>query len=139
MIYCELLGNVKLFSFNSFYFPADLQVVAVYVKNNGGAAGFIASFGNGIVTDNTWKCTTQGIRNWHTASFDDSNWPAAVVHSANSGNTKVNGIAANAKWIGPSQRNANGFYCRRRMSVFGEKPEVGGSKCCYTLFSRGKK
>ena len=100
----------------------------MYVKNKGGLAGFIASFGNGIVTDGTWKCTTQGVRNWQTAGFDDSNWPAAVVHSDNSGNVRVNGIAANAKWIGPSQRNANAIFCRRRMTLFGETPTVGGSE-----------
>lgn len=98
------------------------------MKNTGGSGGLIASFGNGIVSDNTWKCTTRGMRNWQTASFDDSNWPAAVVHDSNSGNVRVNGISPNAKWIGTSQRNANGFYCRRRMTLFGDTPMIGGSK-----------
>ncbi|KAJ7357801.1 oligosaccharide binding [Desmophyllum pertusum] len=111
----------------SFYFPADLQVVAIYVKNSGGLTGLIGSFANGIVTDSKWKCTTQPIRNWHTIGFDDSNWPAATIHSDNSGNMRANGAASNAKWIGPSNRHAGGFYCRRHMTYFGEKPTVGGS------------
>ncbi|XP_078353361.1 uncharacterized protein LOC144638092 isoform X2 [Oculina patagonica] len=111
----------------SFYFPADLQVVAIYVKNCGGPTGLIGSFANGIVTDNKWKCTTQAIRNWHTTGFDDSNWPAATVHGDNSGGLRVSRVASNAKWIGPSYRNAGGFYCRRRMTYFGEVPSVGGS------------
>ena len=101
------------------------------MKNKGGAAGLMGSFANGIVTDNKWKCTTQAIRNWHLAGFDDSNWPAATVHGDNSGNLRVSRVASNAKWIGPSYRNAGGFYCRRRMTYFGEKPKVGGSELCF--------
>lgn len=111
----------------SFYFPENLQVVAIYVKNSGGAAGLIASFANGIVTDNKWKCTTQAIRNWHITGFDDSNWPAATIHGGNSGQLRVNRLPTNAKWIGPKYRNAGGFYCRRHMTYFGEKPSAGGS------------
>ena len=111
----------------SFYFPADLQVVAIYVKNSGGPTGLMGSFANGIVTDSKWKCTTQAIRNWHKTGFDDSNWPAATVHGDNSGGLRVSRVASNAKWIGPSYRNAGGFYCRRRMTYFGEEPSVGGS------------
>ena len=118
--------NLKIFY--SFYFPANLQVVAIYVKNSGGPAGLIASFANGIVTDNKWKCTTQAIRNWHTTGFDDSNWPVASIHGSNSGQLSVNRVPSNAKWIGPNYRNANGFYCRRHMTYFGEKPSAGGSK-----------
>ncbi|CAH3183434.1 unnamed protein product [Porites evermanni] len=111
----------------SFYFSADIQVVAVYVKNVGGSGGLIASFGNGVVTDSTWKCTTQGIRNWEKVGFDDNNWPAAKVHSGNSGNGRVYGIASEAKWIGPSLLNAANIYCRRRMSIStGQKPAVEG-------------
>ena len=119
--------------FYSFYFPANLEVVAIYVKNSGGPAGLIASFANGIVTDNKWKCTTQAIRNWHTTGFDDSNWPAATIHGGNSGRLMVNRVPSNAKWIGPNYRNANGFYCRRHMTYFGEKPSAGGSKSFFNL------
>lgn len=113
---------------HSFYFPANLQVVAIYVKNSGGTSGLIASFANGIVTDNKWKCTTQAIRNWQTTGFDDSNWPAATIHGDNSGQLRVSRVPSNAKWIGPNYRNAGGFYCRRHMTYFGEKPSAGGSK-----------
>ena len=110
--------NFKKIQFHhSFYFSADIQVVAVYVKNVGGSGGLIASFGNGVVTDSTWKCTTQGIRNWEKVGFDDNNWPEAKVHSGNSGNRRVYGIANEAKWIGPSLLNAANIYCRRRMST----------------------
>lgn len=119
---------IYLCSFFSFFFPAELEVVAIYVKNRGGPSGFIASFANGIVTDNEWKCTTQAIRNWQTTAFDDSNWPAATIHTGNSGGARVNAIASGAKWIGPSNKNAGSFYCRRHMTYFGEKPMVGGSK-----------
>ena len=101
---------------------------SIYVKNRGGNAGFIASFGNGLVSDASWKCTTQNIRNWPTASFDDKNWPAAVVYSSNSGAVKVNGIASDAKWIGTRQRNVRGFFCRRLMTISGDLPQVEGSK-----------
>ncbi|XP_015763702.1 PREDICTED: uncharacterized protein LOC107342725 [Acropora digitifera] len=111
----------------SFYFPASLQIIGIYVKNRGGNAGFIASFGNGLVSDASWKCTTQNIRNWPTASFDDKNWPAAVVYSSNSGAAKVNGIASDAKWIGTRQRNVKGFFCRRLMTISGDLPVVEGS------------
>lgn len=102
------------------------------MKNRGGPSGFIASFANGIVTDNEWKCTTQAIRNWQTTAFDDSNWPAATIHTGNSGAARVNAIASGAKWIGPSNKNAGSFYCRRHMTYFGEKPMVGGSKLYMT-------
>ena len=114
--------------FRSFFFPLDVEVVAVFVKSRAGTSGFIASFSNGIVTDKTWKCATRSPRNWYATDFDDGQWPAATEHSDNSGNEKVNGIAAKAKWIGPSDRFARYFYCRRRMTAFGDVPSAGGSK-----------
>ncbi|XP_068676816.1 uncharacterized protein [Montipora foliosa] len=119
--------NGKWKSPTRFYFPANLQTVAVYVKNNGGPGGFLASFGNGIVTDASWKCTNQNVRNWQTAGFDDRKWPAAFAYRANSVNIKINGIASEAKWIGTRQRNAKGLYCRRQLTVFGDLPMIGGS------------
>ena len=50
------------------------------------------------------------------------------MHSSNSGAVKVNGIASDAKWIGTRQRNVNGFFCRRHMTISGDLPMVGGSK-----------
>jgi len=98
------------------------------VRNTGGPGGLIASFANGIVTDNKWKCTTRAIRNWHTTGFDDSNWPVATIHGGNSGPSRVNRLSTNAKWIGTNYRNADSFYCRRNMTYFGEKSSAGGSK-----------
>ena len=102
------------------------------MKNSAGPAGLIASFANGIVTDKKWKCTTQAIKNWHTTGFDDSKWPAATIHGGNSGQL-VSRVPSNANWIGPSYRNAGGFYCRRHMTYFGEKPSAGGSKSFFNF------
>jgi len=111
----------------SFYFPENLQVVAIFVRNTGGPGRLIASFANGIVTDNKWKCTTRAITNWHTTGFDDSNWPVARIHGGNSGHLGVNRLPTNAKWIGLYYRNAGSFFCRRNMTYFGEKSSAGGS------------
>ena len=131
MLFFNLKKNLKCS--HSFYFPENLQVVAIYVKSSGGPSGLMASFANGIVTDNKWKCTTQAIRDWQTTGFDDCNWPAATIHGGNSGQLRVNRVPSNAQWIGPSYRNAGGFYCRRRMSYFGENPSVGGSESFFKL------
>ena len=108
--------------------PLDIQVVAIYVVNTWGSSGLIGSFANGIVTDSEWNCTTQYQANWQTVNFDDSNWPAARLHQANSGQYRVNGVFKNAIWIGVSNLYAGHFYCRRRMTMAPAKPSVGKSK-----------
>ena len=78
---------------------ADPETGLEYNHSNIGDGGFILKFGDGTVTNATWKAKVfsrgplQGdITNpktehtplpqgWHAPDFDDSSWPTATVHS----------------------------------------------------------
>ena len=47
-------------------------------------SGILASVeGNKLVTDKSWKCTTNYYAGWMATSFDDSTWPDAVIAGTN--------------------------------------------------------
>jgi hypothetical protein len=112
-------------------FPDDSKVIAIYGEDAGSAGGMIASFDNGVVTDNTWKCkkiTGTPPTGWNEADFDDSSWPYATQHNYNGvgkGGLLINGISTLARWMWSSDlMNDNKVYCRKSLVVEcnGEEP-----------------
>ncbi|KAK3717080.1 hypothetical protein QZH41_009449, partial [Actinostola sp. cb2023] len=111
----------------SYMFPIDIEVVAIFVENIGGPGGILASFSNGVQTDTHWKCTTRWYRNWHKTNYDDTAWPNAVLRGEN-GNT-ARGLPSTVRWMGVSDPNAAQFYCRRRLSLKPDPPSSPTSSC----------
>ena len=101
---------------------ANASTIAIYCNNTGGIAGLIASFSNGLTTDNTWRCSHIRVDGWYDENFDDSDWEGAYVMQANDGSGTAwqndNGFPDNAKWIwGSSDLVTNSAsYCRGKLS-----------------------
>ena len=99
--------------------PSGTKVVAIHAKDHGGVAAILGSFSNGQVTDATWKCHLYPVPSkWASADFNDSFWPAAVVHKQGSTvwGTKIQNISNDAKWIWTEDKDVdNEVYCRVRL------------------------
>jgi hypothetical protein len=70
------------------YLRSGRNVLAIRGMNLGGAAGIVAVLRYGsrsersgvtLVTDGTWKVSSQAPSSWTQISFDDSSWPSARV------------------------------------------------------------
>ena len=60
--------------------PRTTQVIAVKCRNTGRAYGIAAWLANGVVTDESWKCTSdEPGDDWTQIGYDDAAWPQAVV------------------------------------------------------------
>ena len=106
--------------------PEDTLVIAIKIQNNNHntLAKVIGQFSNGLITDNTWKCSPQYTTNWNKIYFDDSQWPPAaesldIINGTNDlvSNEKQNSFGG-AKWIHSNEiyvRN-NVTYCRKHLS-----------------------
>ena len=62
------------------------NIIAVHARNQGGIAAFVAqlrltteSGSRDIVSDESWKVTTERAKNWQALSFDDSQWKQPKV------------------------------------------------------------
>ena len=100
---------------------ANASTIAIHCHSEGGDAGLIASFSNGLTTDNAWRCSHVSVDGWHEENFDDSDWDRAYVIQANDGRgetwSKDNGFPDNAKWIWESRIQSNSdSYCRGNLS-----------------------
>ena len=113
-------GSMEIWSQEA---TASARSIAIHCRNNDGAGGFIASFSNGLTTDNTWRCSHAIVDGWYEENFDDSDWDRAYVVQANDGRgqtwSKDNGFPDNAKWIWRSKIQVNSnSYCRGKLSEF---------------------
>ena len=45
----------------------------------GGLFGILGSANNGLITNETWKCTSVLYPGWNSPDFDDTNWPFVRV------------------------------------------------------------
>ena len=94
--------------------PGNTRVLSVAGKDYGGGyLGLLGSASNGLVTNETWKCTSVLFPGWNSPNFDDQSWLLAKVignHGDSPWNT-LNGIAVTAKWIW-GDTNSNTSYCR---------------------------
>ena len=100
----------------------NTRTIAIHCHNNRGDAGLIASFSNGLTTDNTWRCSHVSVGGWYEENFDDSDWNRTYIIQANDGSgegwSKDNEFSNKAKWIwGSSTIQSNSdSYCRGKLS-----------------------
>ena len=96
--------------------PGNTRVLSVAGKDAGSQFGIIGSTSHGLVTDETWKCSSDLHSEWNSPDFDDQDWPLAKV-VANHGDHpwgKIHGIAERAKWIW-ANNNEDFVYCRLKL------------------------
>ena len=107
-------------------------MVACLGNATAGTFGIIGSDMDGertVKTDSSWKCTDQYEDNWSECSFDDFNWPNAVVLQINesqlfqeiemlpseSENTWIDyKLYRIAEWIW-TEGDSDVAYCRKRL------------------------
>ena len=99
--------------------PGDTRVISVigmnYPNNQGDQTpfGILGSTSHGLVTDETWKCSSDLYPGWNSPDFDDRDWPLAKVvrnHGDKPWKT-IDGIAETAKWIWANE-DQDIVYCR---------------------------
>ena len=96
--------------------PANTRVLSVAGKDAGSQFGIIGSTSHGLVTDETWKCSSDLHSEWNSPDFDDQDWPLAKVvanHGVKPWKT-IDGIAETAKWIW-SNNDEDYVYCRLKL------------------------
>merc|ERR1712106_84557 len=102
--------------------PIGTRVLGIECQDAGGAYGILASTANGILTDQSWTCTsTQNIQGWSKPEFIDTNSDFSASSPSYSDLQPKNPlepekISKEAKWIwGPK---ANGWaFCKLSMPV----------------------
>lgn len=98
-------------------------LIAVDCENIGAWGGLIASFGNGLTTDNTWRCSSNPGSGWYKEDFDDNDWDRAYIIQSNPTVTDVqrwvkdNEFSESAEWIWKDQNYLTlaHSYCRGRL------------------------
>ena len=105
---------------NSIYqVPGDTRVLSVIGRNlpsKENLHGILGSTSNGLLTNETWKCSTHHSPKWKSPDFDDRYWPLAKV-VGNNGDSPWGtrpGIAETAKWIW-ADNYADTVYCRLKL------------------------
>ena len=83
--------------------PPDTQLIRVKCHSTGGPGGFLASFSNGVVTDDSWQCAREG-----------GDLAPANVLNANGG--EVEDISRDANWIWAPESVANTVFCERSLN-----------------------
>ena len=94
-------------------------VLAFRAVDYGVIPGILASTSTGVVTDETWKCSTVEQTGWYLYDFDDSAWDNARVvdsHGASPWGT-FSDISADAKWIWAQGTNTGTVYCRKKLCL----------------------
>lgn len=119
----QLVGNTTDWTHTWTYDIADdVKIIAVNCQNIGNWGGLIASFDNGLTSDNTWRCSSNNEAGWYDEDFDDSNWNIAyVIEDNTSGNGGWNyddDFPERAKWIwkdGNYYYETTHSYCRGKL------------------------
>lgn len=96
------------------------RLIAVRAYNGQYNASILGSIENGIVTDETWKCSDTYEENSNKILFDDSHWaPATVVANYGDGPWgKIAHVSDMAKWIwtGLSPMKNSTTYYRKHIT-----------------------
>lgn len=96
----------------------DAKIIAVNCQNTGSWGGLIASFDNGLTSDNTWRCSSNNESGWYDEDFDDSGWNTAYVIEENQwdngGRSYEYDFPDRATWIWKDKNyyEATHAYCR---------------------------
>merc|ERR1719317_644192 len=96
--------------------PAATEIIGIACKDNGGLYGIVASTDDGVVTDDTWVCSSKYVEGWTKPGFQDTNNDFSSPSTGNNyNNGPPVGIAAEAKSLwGPVK---NGWaYCKKVFS-----------------------
>jgi len=98
--------------------PGDTRVISVIGRNAPGPKlfGILGSTSNGLLTNETWKCSSDLYHGWTSPDFDDHDWPFAKV-VGNHGDLPwktIDGIAETAKWIWANE-DKDIVYCRLKL------------------------
>ena len=113
-------GNDKNWRELSIYrVPEDTQVLCVVgtnVPDHNNYHGILGSTSNGLLTNETWKCSNHLYPGWKFPDFDDQDWPSVKVVGINGDSPwgKIGGIAGRAKWIWAKNYNDT-VYCRLKL------------------------
>merc|ERR1712106_347381 len=97
--------------------PSGTRVLGIECLDAGGGYGILASTANGLITDQSWTCTSkQNIPGWSKPGFTDTNSDFSAPSHGLGNPLQPKKIAKNAKWIwGPK---ANGWaFCKISVSV----------------------
>ena len=100
----------------SYLVPANTRVLSVAGKDTGRQFGIIGSTSHGLVTDETWKCSSDQHPGWNSPNFNDQDWPVARIVASHGDEPwrRIDGIAVTAKWIWANE-NKNIVYCRLKL------------------------
>ena len=96
----------------------DACVLALFgVKSISNTNGILASTSTGVVTDASWKCSSDDPIGWYLPGFDDAAWSQAQVVAPNDGSTwpVIHGISSEAKWIWSQDTGTIFSYCRKTL------------------------
>ena len=99
--------------------PLNTKLIAVSITNRDGAAGWKGSFYDGsLVTDDSWKCTSNFYSGWYKVDFDDNDWSA--LYTNGSPIAGCTGFPASAKWMWsePNYNSLSTTYCRKTLGKF---------------------
>ena len=118
---------------SSINLSGDVKVIAVDATDHTPPSGILASHGNGIVTDSSWKCVANYETGWNTNTFDDRHWPPAFVIGPNSVGPwgAIKNISSKANWIWTTKHHTQAsdpdkhIYCRKTVS---EDMELGNPR-----------
>ena len=94
-----------------------LSVLAVNIAT-GGSSGILASTSTGVVTDDSWKCSSElQTPGWHEPNFDDAAWAQARVVAPNDGSSFafIADISPDAKWIWAEDTSSHVAFCRKTL------------------------
>ena len=98
--------------------PGDTKVLSVIGKNDpdGHPSGILGSTSNGLLTNETWKCSSDLYPGWNSPDFDDRDWPLAKVLATNGDEPwkTIDDIAKTAKWIW-AKNYEHTVYCRLKL------------------------
>ena len=68
--------------------PIDTVVLGIKCKDLGGLFGIVASLSNGLITDDSWFCSSTEVPGWNLPGFNDTN---SLFSPAKAGNGYTNG------------------------------------------------
>ena len=114
-----LLSSSGWWNTETVTYDADPCVLALKAVDYGEGGGLLASTSTGVVTDDSWKCSTSLTLDWYQASFDDSGWDDArfiTVHGSGPWGVR-SGISLDANWIW-ADVTPTAFttaYCRKQL------------------------
>lgn len=96
------------------YHAGDTRVISVKGSDMGGLFGILGSANNGLITNETWKCTSVLYPGWNSPDFDDTNWPFVRVIASHIDEPwgLINGIKNTTKWIWAADSDNTPVYCR---------------------------